>query len=218
MTIGERIKARREELKMSQDDLAKKIGYKSRSSINKIELGLYNLKQPKIKAIADALETTPSFIMGWDTEENLKRIHNELDMYEKFGIKPVSIQRFPLMGDIACGEPIFVNEDRESYIESGTEIEADFCLKAKGDSMINARIYDGDIVFIRKQEIIDNGEIAVVIIDDTATLKRVFFNKENDSIILQAENPKYQPFIYSGEQLDHIHILGKVVAFQSDVL
>lgn len=69
MTIGQRIKQRREELCMSQDELAKKIGYKSRSSINKIELDLYNLKQSKIKAIADALETTPSYIMGWDEED-----------------------------------------------------------------------------------------------------------------------------------------------------
>ena len=68
MTIGQRIKIRREELNMSQDDLAKKVGYKSRSSINKIELDLYSLKQSKIKAIADALETTPSYIMGWDEE------------------------------------------------------------------------------------------------------------------------------------------------------
>lgn len=69
MTIGERIRSRREELHLSQEELAKRLGYKSRSSINKIELGLYNLKQSKIKAIADALETTPSYIMGWEDEK-----------------------------------------------------------------------------------------------------------------------------------------------------
>lgn len=68
MTIGQRIKFRREELDMSQEELAKRIGYKSRSSINKIELDLYSLRQSKIKAIADALDTTPSYIMGWDEE------------------------------------------------------------------------------------------------------------------------------------------------------
>lgn len=80
MTIGERIKIRREELGMTQDELAKKIGYKSRSSINKIELDLYNLKQSKIKSIADALDTTPSYIMGWeelDEKEN-EEISDEL--------------------------------------------------------------------------------------------------------------------------------------------
>ena len=71
MTIGQRIKARREELNMSQDELAKRIGYKSRSSINKIELDLYELRQTKIKSIADALDTTPSYIMGWDEESSL---------------------------------------------------------------------------------------------------------------------------------------------------
>lgn len=81
MTIGQRIKIRREELNMSQDDLAKKVGYKSRSSINKIELDLYSLKQSKIKAIADALETTPSYIMGWDeeAEEAKKAAPSEAD-------------------------------------------------------------------------------------------------------------------------------------------
>lgn len=68
MTIGQRIKYRREELNMSQEELAFKMGYKSRSSINKIELDLQNLKQSKIKAAADALETTPSYIMGWEEE------------------------------------------------------------------------------------------------------------------------------------------------------
>ena len=69
MTIGNRIRIRREELQMSQDELARRIGYKSRSSINKIELDLYNLKQSKIKAIADALQTTPNYIMGWDEND-----------------------------------------------------------------------------------------------------------------------------------------------------
>lgn len=69
MAIGDRIKRKREELGISQDELAKRLGYKSRSSINKIELGLQNLNQSKIKAIADALQTTPAFIMGWETEE-----------------------------------------------------------------------------------------------------------------------------------------------------
>ena len=83
MTIGQRIKQRREELCISQDELAKKIGYKSRSSINKIELDLYNLKQSKIKAIADALDTTPSYIMGWD----------ELKEYDEFIKKEIKNER-----------------------------------------------------------------------------------------------------------------------------
>lgn len=79
MTIGQRIKVRRDALNMSQDELAKRIGYKSRSSINKIELDLYNLKQSKIKAIADALDTTPSYIMGWEEEKPIPDCGDGLD-------------------------------------------------------------------------------------------------------------------------------------------
>lgn len=102
--------------------------------------------------------------------------------------------------------------------DAGTNINADFCLKAKGDSMIGARIQDGDIVFIRKQSIVENGEIAAVIIDNEATLKRVYYEKDKNKLFLQAENPKYPPLSYEGEELDHIRILGKAIVFQSDVI
>lgn len=203
MTIGQRIKERREELDITQDELAKRLGYKSRSSINKIELDIYNLKQSKIKAIADALQTTPGYIMGW----------NDTDQY----VLPISVQSLPLLGNISCGNPILADEHIELYVELTTKIKADFCLKAKGDSMINARIHDGDIVFIRKQDTVDNGEIAAVIIDDEATLKRVFYYPDEGKLVLQAENPKYEPFVYIGDELNTVKILGKAVAFQSDI-
>ena len=130
---------------------------------------------------------------------------------------PIERKRYPLIGTIACGKPITANEEKELYVEAGAEIEADFCLRAKGDSMIRARIYDGDIVFIRKQSMVDNGEIAAVVIDDEATLKRVNYYPEKNLLILKAENPDYEDLVYTGEQLDHIIILGKAVAFQSDV-
>ncbi len=203
MTIGQRIKERREELDITQDELAKRLGYKSRSSINKIELDIYNLKQSKIKAIADALQTTPGYIMGW----------NDTDQY----VLPISVQSLPLLGNISCGNPILADEHIELYVELTTKIKADFCLKAKGDSMINARIHDGDIVFIRKQDTVENGEIAAVIIGDEATLKRVFYYPDEGKLVLQAENPKYEPFVYIGDELNTVKILGKAVAFQSDI-
>lgn len=83
--------------------------------------------------------------------------------------------------------------------------------------MINARIYDGDIVFIRKQPIVENGEIAAVIVGDEATLKRVFFYPEKSKLVLNAENSKYEPLVYVGDELNQIRIIGKAVAFQSDV-
>lgn len=212
-TIGNRIRNRREELGLSQDELGKRLGYKSRSSINKIELDQRNLTQSKIKAIADALETTPAFIMGWN-EPSPEVRSKKMKAVE---VIPITTMRFPLLGEIACGKPIMANEEKELYVEAGANIHADFCLKAKGDSMIGARIYDGDIVFIRKQEMVDNGEIAAVIIDDEATLKRVNYFPEKNLLILKAENSKYEDLVYTREQLDHIIILGKAVAFQSDI-
>lgn len=213
-TIGSRIRNRREELGLSQDELGKRLGYKSRSSINKIELDQRNLTQSKIKAIADALDTTPAYIMGWN-EPNQKLDAEKLKFFDN--LFPIETKRFPLLGDIACGKPIVANEEKELYVEAGTNIHADFCLKAKGDSMIGARIYDGDIVFIRKQEMVDDGEIAAVLIGDEATLKRVQYNPEENELLLFAENPKYKTMRYTGEELNHIRILGKAVAFQSDI-
>lgn len=129
----------------------------------------------------------------------------------------IETKKFPLLGEIACGEPMYADEDLESYVTVGTDIEADFCLKCKGDSMINARILDGDIVFIRKQSMVDNGEIAAVIIDNEATLKRVEYFRNQNLLLLKAENPKYETLTYNNETLDQIRILGKAVAFQSDV-
>lgn len=132
---------------------------------------------------------------------------------------PIELKRFPMMGEIACGVPKYTNEDRESYIMAGTDIKADFCLKASGDSMINARILDGDIVFVRSQDMVENGEIAAVVVnnDSEATLKRLYYYQEKALLILRAENPAYEDLIYQGEELNQVHILGKAVAFQSDV-
>lgn len=173
-------------------------------------------KIDKLQSIAELFNVSMDWLTGVsDDRERTKDID---DWNEKFGILPISKQRLPLLGEIACGEPIFANEERESYIEAGTNIQADFCLKAKGDSMINARIHDGDVIFIRKQEMVANGDIGAVIIDESATLKRVFYYPDDKKLVLQAENPKYEPLVYIGEELDHVHILGKAVAFQSDVI
>lgn len=207
-SIGKRIKICREALGLTQAELAKKVGYKSNTTINKIELDINDIPLSKVKDFAKALNTTTAYLMGWEDKNDLPPYPN---------IMPIKTKKFPLLGEIACGEPIFATEDRESYIEAGADIKADFCLKAKGDSMINARIMDGDIVFIRKQPTVNNGQIAAVIIDDEATLKRVYYYPEKGKLMLQAENPNYEPLMYVGEELNQIHIIGLAVAFQSDV-
>lgn len=214
VTIGNRIRNRREELGLSQDELAKRLGYKSRSSINKIELDQRNLTQSKIKSLADALETTPAYIMGWNEENRYSSVEEPRIIQSLF---PIEVKRFPLLGNVACGTPIFADEEKELYVEAGANIPADFCLKAKGDSMIGARICDGDIVFIHQQEMVEDGEIAVVLIEDEATLKRVQYNAEANELLLFAENPQYKTMRFSGEELNHIRILGRAVAFQSDI-
>lgn len=211
--IGTAIKNRREELGMTQDELAEKTGYKSRSSINKIEKGCNDLPRIKIEQFSRALEVSPAFFLG----DNSQDITLE-ELCEKYGnIRPVHMKRFPLLGEIACGEPIFADEDKESFVMADMDIAADFCLRAKGDSMINARIYDGDLVFIREMPMVDNGDIAAVIIDDEATLKKVYYYPEKGRLVLYPENPAYEPFIFTGEELNSIRILGKAVYFMSSL-
>lgn len=210
MTIGERIKEKRLENKMTLLEVANALGVKE-ATVQRYESGeIKNLKQHTIARLAEIFDTTPAYLMGWEYEEDKSIMSFD-------NIFPIHKKHFPMLGEIACGKPIYADEDRESYIEIGTDINADFCLQAKGDIMTGARIMDGDIVFIRKQPIVNNGEIAAVIIDDEATLKRVYYNQKANILQLVAENPAFPPLVYSGEELNQIRILGKAVAFQSDV-
>ena len=210
LELYKNIKRRRQQLKMTQTDLALKMGYADKSMIAKIEKGNVDLPQSKILAFANVLETTPGELMGWDYEAEPTETVDNIYKLDKI--------KLPILGKVACGEPIFADEDRESYIMIGTDIGADFCLQCQGDSMINARIHDGDIVFVKKTDIVENGEIAVVIIDDEATLKRFFYYREQNLVILKPENPKYQDIILTGEQLNQVRVIGRAVAFQSDVI
>lgn len=210
LELYKNIKRRRQQLKMTQTDLALKMGYADKSMIAKIEKGNVDLPQSKILAFANVLETTPGELMGWDYEAEPTETVDNIYRLDKI--------KLPMLGKVACGEPIFADEDRESYIMVGTDIGADFCLQCQGDSMINARIHDGDIVFVKKTDIVENGEIAVVIIDDEATLKRFFYYREQNLVILKPENPKYQDIILTGEQLNQVRVIGRAVAFQSDVI
>ena len=212
IALYKNIKELREQKGLSQDELAKLTGYTSRSSIAKIEKGEVDLPRSKIIAFANALGTKPGILMGWDDSSELIDSQNIQNLY------PIELKKFPMLGEIACGKPKYANEDRESYVLVGTNIDADFCLKATGDSMINARILDGDIVFIKKQDMVENGEIAAVVVnnDSEATLKRLYYYKEKALLILKAENPKYEDMIFTGDELNEIHILGKAIAFQSD--
>ena len=195
------IREQRERLGLSQDELARLVGYTSRTSIAKIEAGKIDLPQSKVEAFAHALHMTPAALLGWGPAED--------HLVSEAG------RRLPILGEIACGEPIFASEDHDAYILASEDIDADFCLRAKGESMIGARILDGDLVFIRSQSQVDNGEIAAVLIGDEATLKRIYYYPQQNRLMLNAENPAFAPLIYIGDELEQIKILGKAVAFQS---
>ncbi len=210
-SLGERIKRLREEQGLRLIDIAEACGVKEATAQRWESGNIKNVKHEHILAIAALLHCDPSYLMGWtddDINEKDDNIKTSVD-----NIYPLHTKRVPVLGAIACGKPIWVDEQHGEYIEVEDGIKADFALIAKGDSMIGARIYDGDVVFIRQQPQVENGEIAAVVIDDTATLKRFYI--KDGYISLNAENPAYQPIILREGDADEIRILGKAVAFQS---
>ena len=205
--IAKNIKKLMEVNNVSQTDICNALNFKPSTFSDWVNAKTYP-RIDKIEMLANYFGVEKS-----DLIEDSSAINTQFD-----NIYKIDKIKLPMLGTIACGEPIFADEDRESYVMVGTEIRADFCLKCQGDSMINARIHDGDIVFIRKHDIVDNGEIAAVIIDDEATLKRFYYYKEQNMVILRPENSKYKDIILTGEQLERVKVLGKAVAFQSDVI
>ncbi len=206
--IGKRLKIALNNKNMKASELASVTGI-SKSKISCYINGRYAPKSDTSLLMANALDVAPAWLGGFDvpmvsTQEAQTIITN---------ITPFETKKIPLLGDIACGEPIVCNQEYDLYINVAANLNADFCVRAKGDSMINARIFDGDLVICKKQSMVENGEIAVVIIDNEATLKR--FYKFENSIELRPENPTHKSMNFSGQEQENIRILGKAIAFQS---
>lgn len=203
--IGKKIKSLRESQNMTLEHVGNIVGV-GKSTVRKWETGqIANMRRDKIAKLAKALNTTPAYLMGWED-----------DIYSYENIMPLpKMKKVPLVGTIACGTPILAQENIDGYVDVPIEYNVDFCLRAKGDSMINARIFDGDVVYIHKQEDIENGEIAAVLIDDEATLKRIY--KSADRITLRAENPTFDDIVYTKDDNKTITILGKALVFLSGV-
>lgn len=213
--LGARIKAERESQGLKQWELAKMVGV-APSTILRYESGTFKApKLPVIESIAKCLGVSPMWLLG-KCDSKTPRSSIESTNLEQYGIFRADVRKVPMLGKVACGEPIYAPSEQGSYVLAG-DIPADFCLRAQGDSMIGARIHDGDIVFIRQQPEVENGEIAAVIVDNEATLKRVYYDKKKGQIILNPENPRHSPLVYVGEQLNNIKILGKAIAFQSEL-
>lgn len=187
-------------VKLEKNDLSQYVN-------GKVEPG-----QEKLTILGLALNVSEAWLMGYDvassrSETAIPNAPNILPMPE--------MRKIPLLGTIACGAPILAEEHIEEHVDIPKHIHADFALRCKGDSMINARIFDGDIVYIRQQEEVANGEIAAVLIDNEATLKRVKLYENR--IILEPANPLYDPLVFRGEEMSGVRILGKAVAFTSMV-
>ena len=205
MNIGDIMRVRRQELGLTLEEVGNYVGV-GKSTVRKWEHGdIENMKQDKIALLSKILKLSPlTFITGeveYGTPDNI--------------IPLPKMKKIPLLGTIACGEPILAAENIEALINADENLNADFALRCKGDSMINARIFDGDIVYIREQPDVEDGEIAAVLIGEEATLKRVY--KYPSKVVLRPENPLYDDMIYSKEEMNEVRILGKAVAFLSAV-
>lgn len=182
------------------------------TTYNNYETGTREPNSEVLKKMANFFNVSIDYLLGNISDSSLRL--GEGNPPPGFIALP-EVKSVPLLGTIACGTPIIAQENIEEYIRMDKSIPADFALRCKGDSMINARIFDGDIVFIRQQPDVESGEIAAVLIENEATLKRVI--KYTDKLVLRPENPMYSDLVYSGEELADIRIIGKAVAFLSTV-
>lgn len=200
MTTGERIKERRKALGMNAESLAAKCGV-SPATIYRYEKGdIENMGTDKLTPIAEALATTPAFLMGWEDEDG----EQVLDLS--------TFHRIPILGRISAGLPLYAEEHIEGYtltdLNGGAEY---FALKVKGDSMNAIGIYEGHTIIVRKQDAVDNGEIAVVLVgDEDATVKRFYATSGTVTLMPQSTNAAHAPQIYDPARTP-IKVLGKVV-------
>lgn len=196
MHVGQKIKQLRKTHKLTQEELAKILDVKP-TAVSAWELGRNKPLMDKLDMMAHYFGVPISYFFE---ENQIKESKNH-----------IRFVKLPIVGTISCGNGVVAYDDIEGYEDvpsswlNGGEY---FFLRAKGDSMINARIVDGDLLLIRKQDDVENGEIAAVLIDGDAVLKRVY--KTNDAIILQSENPKYQPIILAKGDMGNIRIIGKL--------
>lgn len=194
---------RRKELGLTMKQVAEAVGV-SEATVCRWESGqIANMRRDRINNYAKILRVDPNFIMTGEKKANiLSGISNIIP------IEPMD--RIPLLGAIACGDPILAQENIEDYIDLPRTIKADFALTCEGDSMIDAGIKDGDVVYIRSQPEVQNGQIAAVLVDgESATLKRFFFN--DGVVTLMAANQSYPPIVKAGSDVEQVRVLGLAV-------
>ena len=204
MSIAENIKKIRLEHELSQADLGKIAGV-SDKAVSTWELGIKIPRMGAVEKMANYFGTPKSAILDDAQPAPASRPIPP-------GFEPMpKMKKIPLIGSIACGKPITAEQNIEKMVDVPENIRCDFSLTCHGDSMVDAGIHDKDVVYIRIQPEVENGEIAAVRIDGEATLKRVYYNP--GTLTLMPANPAYAPMIYTGSQLEEVHIEGKAVGW-----
>ena len=198
---------------MKQIELATRSGI-SKYSISHYLKGDWEGKQDAVYELARALNVSEAWLMGYDVpaERSAPKVSVQLDKKPTIppGFMPLpKMRKVPLIGAIACGDPITAIQNREGDVNAPVDMRCDFALKCQGESMIGAGIHDGDVVYIRIQPEVENGEIAAVRIGEEATLKRVYLH--NDYIELRPENPAFESIIRRREEMNDVQIEGKAV-------
>lgn len=215
MDFSEKIKSLRLERGLTLEEVGKRVGV-GKSTVRKWETGaIANMRRDKIAKLAEALNTTPGYLMGWEASPQDETCFSAIRVPGNLIPLPKTNTTIPLLGEIACGQPILVEENYSEVVPVPDYVHADFALRCRGDSMVGARILDGDIVYIRQQPDVEDGEIAAVLIGDEATLKRVY--KIPGRLQLRPENPSYSVMEYADSELDQVRILGRAVYFVSGV-
>lgn len=200
-----RLAAAMAEKNIKAAELSRRTGI-SKPRLSQYKNGVYVPKADAICAMARVLGVSEGYLLG--TTES-----PEPDVY----VANAKFKALPVIGEISCGNPVFANEEDDGLVYTDADTDADFCLIAKGDSMKDARINNGDTVFIKRSDSVNNGEIAAVIINDEATLKRVYYYPETSKLMLIPENASYEPLVFMGAELEKIRIIGRAVAFKSDI-
>ena len=209
-TFSERLKSLRAEKGWSQQRLADELNL-SKSSVNMYERGEREPGFETMEAIADTFNVDMDYLYGRTDVKIAEPIQfNTGTVPPGFEPLPRMVKR-PLIGDIACGQPITAEQNVADYVDVPETVHCDFCLRCHGDSMVDAGIQDNDVVYIRIQPEVEDGEIAAVRIGGEATLKRVYY--DGQSLTLMPANSSYRPKTYSGPELENIRIEGKAVGF-----
>ena len=205
-----RLRELRQERNLKQGELSARLGV-AQSTLSAWELGKFDIDSDSLRRLSEIFDVSVDYLIYNDNVRRRQTVTN-------FGnILPITTKKVPLLGEIACGKPIYANEEFGEFADVYDDLRCDFCLRAKGESMIGAGIKDGDIVFCRQSEMVENGRIAVIGIEDEATLKRFYYYPDQDRVILAAENPAFPPLIYEGQSISGIRVLGEAVAYQSRI-